>query len=119
MATQFKVTFRGTGQLNGPVPINKTVEYDEVVARSFSGSKKDEVILSALAGFYPGVEINPRQIGIQIQEVISPKKEKKSKKNKISKKPTPIFAHPWWLFPFRIIWRILRWFFITIFIEKQ
>jgi len=117
MSSKFKVTFTGTGQLNGPVPINKIVEYDSVIAKSFTGPKRDETILSALEVFYPGVEINPKQIGVNIQE-IRPKVEKKkksSKKSKSHKKLTPIFANPWWLFPIRIVWRIIRWFFLTIY----
>mgnify|MGYP000927574910 CR=1 FL=1 len=61
-----KVTLKGTGQLNGPVIINKTIEIDDVQARAFVGPKKDEVITSTIAVHYPGVKINPRQIGVNV-----------------------------------------------------
>ena len=60
------ITLRGTGQLNGPVIIDKTIEIDDVVARSFHGSNKEELILSTLEIHYPGVKINPKQIGINV-----------------------------------------------------
>ena len=62
-----KITFRGTGQLNGVVSINKTIEIDNVQAANFKGPKRDEAIQATLAVHYPGVKINPRQIGIEIK----------------------------------------------------
>lgn len=85
MKEQFEVTFTGTGQLNGPVPINKTVIYDAEVARGFQGSQRDEAIADALAVFFPGVQIETNRISINIKKVEQPK-EKKSKKIK-KKKP--------------------------------
>ena len=61
-----KVTLRGTGQLNGPVAINKTIEIDTKQAQNFSGPKRDEVVLATLQVYYPGVKVNPRQIGINV-----------------------------------------------------
>lgn len=61
-----QVTIKGTGQLNGVVIINKTMEMDDVQARAFIGSKKDEVISAVIAVHYPGVKINPRQIGVNV-----------------------------------------------------
>ena len=61
-----KITFKGTGQLKGPVIINKTIEVDDSQAKNFVGQKRDEVILAALANHFPGVKINPKQIGIVV-----------------------------------------------------
>jgi hypothetical protein len=61
-----KVTLKGTGQLNGTVVINKTIEMDNVQARGFVGPKKDEVIIATLAVHYPGVKVDPRKIGINV-----------------------------------------------------
>ena len=43
-----EATFRGTGQLNGPVPINKTIEVDEQTAQNIGGSKRNDVKLALL-----------------------------------------------------------------------
>ncbi|MBX2960711.1 MAG: hypothetical protein KF732_12240 [Flavobacteriales bacterium] len=61
-----KVTLKGTGQLNGPVVIDKTIEMDSNQARAFVGSKKDEVITATISAHYPGVKINPKQIGVNV-----------------------------------------------------
>ncbi len=61
-----KVTLKGTGQLNGSVHINKTIEMDNVQARAFVGSKRDEVIIATLASHYPGVKIDPKKIGVNV-----------------------------------------------------
>ena len=73
-----EVTFRGTGQLNGPVPITKTIEVDIETAKNLGGSKRDDVILAILAVHYPGVRINPRQIGMEIK-YDAPKQKAKNK----------------------------------------
>ena len=39
---------------------------DDVQARAFTSSKKDEVITATLAIHYPAVKINPRQIGVNV-----------------------------------------------------
>lgn len=52
MEKVYKVTFRATGQLNGPVPITRTVEYDETAGRAFTGHKRDEAALAALITIY-------------------------------------------------------------------
>lgn len=64
----YKVTFRATGQLNGPVPITRTVEYDETAGRAFTGPKRDEAALAALSVLYPGVSF-PRAIGINVEVI--------------------------------------------------
>jgi len=61
-----KVTLKGVGQLNGPVIINKTIEMDEVQARTFTGPKRDEVIIGTIAVHYPGVKINPRRMNVVV-----------------------------------------------------
>ena len=61
-----KVTLKGIGQLNGPVVINKTLEFDTKQAQNFTGLKRDEVVLATLQIYFPGVKVNPRQIGINV-----------------------------------------------------
>lgn len=60
------VKLQGTGQLNGSVVINKTVEMDLQQARTFVGAKQDDVIVAFLAVHYPGVKINPKKIGVVV-----------------------------------------------------
>lgn len=62
----YRVTLKTTGQLNGPVPITRTIEYDEIAGRAFSGSKRDEAALAALSVLYPGVSF-PKNIGINVE----------------------------------------------------
>ena len=45
-----QVTFMGTGQLNGPVIINKTIELDDKIALSLGGSKRNEIISATKSG---------------------------------------------------------------------
>ena len=61
---QSKVTIKGTGQLNGNVVINKTVEMDSVMANKFMGSSRYEVIEAFLNTNYPGVKVNPKNFGV-------------------------------------------------------
>jgi 23S rRNA maturation-related 3'-5' exoribonuclease YhaM len=100
------IKLRGTGQLNGTVVIDKELELDDKIAQSLFGPKKNEVIRNIIAIHYPGVKINPKQIGIQSielkKEISSIKKTKNSSSQK--KSPTPII-----FLPFKIIWRILKW----------
>lgn len=64
-----KVTFRGTGQLNGPVIINKTLELEDKIAQGLTGANKDEVKSAILDVHFPGVKINPRQISVEIVNI--------------------------------------------------
>nr|WP_299035015.1 hypothetical protein [uncultured Tenacibaculum sp.] len=73
------VTVRGTGQLNGPVKINKTVEIEEEMAQKFMGRYREDVITEFLNVHYPGVKINPRQISVNVVS----KKQKKMKRKSI------------------------------------
>lgn len=61
-----KVTLKGSGQLNGVVIINKTIEMDNVQASAYTGSKRYEVILSTLHIYYPGVKVEPKNIGVNV-----------------------------------------------------
>lgn len=61
-----KITFRGTGQLNGPVPINKTIEIDSSQIKNFTGSKSYEATVAVLAIHYPGVRIEKGRVGMEI-----------------------------------------------------
>lgn len=106
------VTFRGTGQLNGPVPINKTIEVDLQTAKNLGGSKGDDVTLAILAIHYPGVKINPRQIG-RVLNYDTPKNTRKSVKRtaKIKEKtPVTIFSIMKFLIisPFKLLWWFLK-----------
>ncbi len=107
-----KVTFRGTGQLNGPRIIDKVLEVENQVAIDLLGRNRDRVILALLAVHYAGVEINPRKMGISIDtldnkndynEAINFLKKTKPKSFKFSS----IFL---WIifFPFKLLWWILK-----------
>lgn len=61
-----KVILKGSGQLNGSVVINKTLELDSVQAKSLVGPKKDEAIVALLAVHYPGVKVNPKTIRVVV-----------------------------------------------------
>ena len=79
-----EATFRGTGQLNGPVPINKTIEVDEQTAQNLGGSKRNDVKLALLSVHYPGVKINPKNISVNINRIN--KKEDHNDFGKFAKK---------------------------------
>jgi len=74
----WKVTIKGTGQLNGPVPINKTVEMDERAAKAFSGSKRAKAIEAFVQTHYPGVKINPSQFSANVNPIKSNSNNKNS-----------------------------------------
>jgi hypothetical protein len=119
-----QVTFRGTGQLNGPVIINKTIELDDKIAQSLGGPKRDEVKTAILAIHFPGVKIKPNQIGCEIKSIKEPKatinvsnnyeKTNNHKKQKSSFSFSNIFL---WLlfFPFKLAW----WMFKAIWNDKD
>lgn len=71
MATKIIVTFKGTGQLNGSIIINKTIEFERNAGIVFTGSKRNDAILSTLAVHYPGVKIDPKRIGLEIKTIES------------------------------------------------
>ncbi len=109
-----QVTFMGTGQLNGPVIINKTIELDDKIALSLGGSKRNEIKLEILAIHFPGVKINPSQISCQIKDIKSTNVQKNisSKKDNYNNKKSSfsIFNLLLWLFffPFKFAWWILK-----------
>lgn len=112
-----QVTFRGTGQLNGPIIINKTIELDDRTASTLTGLKRDGVKLAILAIHYPGVKIKPNQIGCEIIDIRPPKitkiqkNEYENKTNYIKQKSSfSIVNIILWLlfFPFKLAWWLLK-----------
>ena len=117
-----KVTFRGTGQLNGPVIINKTLEFDDRTASTLTGLKRNDVILAILAVHYPGVRINTKNIGMESiyfnENNIRKENEKTPRKNSSNKKTsfTLFSIIKFFLFlPFRIF----RMFFKAIWNDRD
>lgn len=106
------VTFRGTGQLNGVVSINKTIEIDMQTAIDLGGFERDEVKLAILAVHFPGVRIDPRQIGSEIKyHTPNPKIRPISTKNKKNRStPITFFSILKFLIflPFKLFWGFLR-----------
>uniref|UniRef100_UPI00404A4BA0 hypothetical protein n=1 Tax=Flavobacterium sp. TaxID=239 RepID=UPI00404A4BA0 len=86
MEKQCKVTVKGTGQLNGPKIINKTVIMDSSMAKEFTGSKRYDVIEDFVRTHYPGVKINPKSFGANVVPIIevSEKSKKKDDKKEIT-----------------------------------
>ena len=112
-----QVTFRGTGQLNGPVIINKTIELDDKIAQSLGGPKRDEVKTAILAVHFPGVRIKPNQIGCEIKDIKEPKTNqnqiRNSQKATNYKKQKSSFSFSniilWiFFFPFKLVWWVLK-----------
>jgi hypothetical protein len=112
-----QVTFRGTGQLNGPVIINKTIELEDKIAQSLLGPKRDDVKLAILAVHFPGVKIKPNQIGCEVNSVKETKVSKNSnssyQKTNSYKQQKSSFSFSnilLWIifFPFKLVWWILK-----------
>lgn len=112
-----QVTFRGTGQLNGPVIINKTIELDDKIAQSLAGPKKDEVKTAILSVHFPGVRIKPNQIGLEIKDIkkseIPKNQNNKSIKTttfKSKKSPFSFSNIILWIlfFPFKLAWWLIK-----------
>lgn len=83
---QSKVTIKGTGQLNGNVVINKTVEMDSAMANKFMGSSRYEVIEAFLNTNYPGVKVNPKNFGVNVVPIKSSSEKSSSSKSSSSSK---------------------------------
>lgn len=64
-----RITFKGSGQLNGVVVINKSIEVDDQQVKGFKGQNRNDIILATLAVHYPGVKINPHNIGVNIEKI--------------------------------------------------
>lgn len=87
MKKKYKVTVRGTGQLNGPVIINKTIELDDhVMAYKFMGGDRYVVFEDFVKTYYPGVKVNPKDLAANVQ-VIEEKENRKSTVNKYDDEP--------------------------------
>lgn len=108
-----QVTFRGTGQLNGPVIINKTIELEDKIAQSLLGPNRDEVKSAILAVHFPGVKIKPNQIGCEVTTVKVNNNKSSSQKTTNAKKQKKPFSFSnilLWilLFPFKLVWWIFK-----------
>lgn len=78
-----RITLKGTGQLGGPVMIDKVVEMDTHMANKFMGYNRHTVIEEFLKVHYPGVKINSKNIHVNIVHLKdTSEKEKKKKKDK-------------------------------------
>jgi hypothetical protein len=106
----YNITFRGTGQLNGVVIINKTIEVDDRTATSLTGLKSDEVKDAILAIHYPGVKIDPSKISTQSNYVNTKKVTKQSSNTKKAKFDFTFSNIILWIlfFPFKLIWWIVK-----------
>lgn len=112
-----KVTFRGTGQLNGPVGIYKTLEFDDKTASTLTGPKREDVILAILAIHYPGVRIDPKKIGIEsiyFNENNIAKQNERTPRNNAKKKKTSFSLFSIITFFLFLPFRIFRMFFKAI-----
>ena len=107
-------TFRGTGQLNGPININKTIEIDDVTAKNLGGQNRDDVKKAILSVHFPGVKINPRQIGVEIKRGHSKKEDYNDLTGFLkSNSPKKTFSFTnilTWIifFPIKLAWWILK-----------
>lgn len=109
-----QVTFRGTGQLNGPVIINKTIELEDQIAYSLTGAKRNEVKLAILENHFPGVKINPNQIGCEVRDIkkkktptnsTQSKKINQSSRSSFSISSIILFLLFW---PFKLAWWLIK-----------
>ena len=63
----YEVTVKGSGQLSGPVIVNKTVIMEEQMAAKFNGANRYEVIEAFVKQHYPGIRIdNIRNFGANV-----------------------------------------------------
>jgi hypothetical protein len=110
-----RVTFRGTGQLNGPVIINKTLEFDDKTASTLTGSKRNDVILAILAMHYPGVRIDPKNIGIESNSITKKEDDLFNQFKGVKAKNKSGKFTIWSLIflPITIVWRILKFIWRT------
>jgi hypothetical protein len=117
-----KVTFRGTGQLNGPVIINKTLEFDDKTASTLTGLKRNDVILAILAIHYPGVRIDPKKIGMEsiyFNENNIRKENAKNPRKNSSNKKTSFSLYSIIKFFLFLPFRIFRMFFKAIWNDRD
>lgn len=107
-----RVTFRGTGQLNGPRSINKVLELEDQTAKDLMGQNRDRVILALMAVHFPGVEIKPKNIGINVESIYE-KADSNNAKQFLKKTKPSSFSFTniilWILFfPFKLVWWMLK-----------
>lgn len=80
MGRMYKVTVRGTGQLNGPLKVDKTVIMEEQMAAKFNGGSRYEVIEAFVKTHYPGIRIDSiRGFAANVVLIPEDKVEKESK----------------------------------------
>lgn len=66
--SKYKVTVKGTVQLNGPVSVNKSIIVDERQAQMYTGAKRYDAIEGFLKVHYPGCRIpNIRNFGVEVK----------------------------------------------------
>jgi hypothetical protein len=100
MSKTYNVIIKGTGQLNGQVRIDKTFEVDEQQAKLYRGNQRDKAIIGAVAFHYPGVEVNPRNLSVNVVPVALSKNAKGKSKSVF--RGNPLFL------PFRIVWYLIK-----------
>lgn len=112
-----RVTFHGTGQLNGPKSLNMVLELDDSTARDLMGPSREKVVLALMAVHFPGVVVNPRNVGMNIVEIKEkrntntiksiPRKIQNTHKTKSSFSLFNLFL--WvFFFPFKLAWWLLK-----------
>lgn len=101
----YKVRIQGTGQLNGLVQIDKTIEVNQSMIGEFSSNKRDEVILNVINTYYPAVKVDPRRIGITVTQLDLKGNISESNKNIDNKKAE---SSSFLFLPFKIIWFIIK-----------
>lgn len=105
-----QATFRGFGQLNGSRMINLTIEVEDKTALDLHGPSRDSVKQAILSIHYPGVKINPKDVGVEIKSIEDSKPINKSGKKTNIKKSFSLsnIILSLLFFPFKLAWRILK-----------
>ena len=105
-----QVRILGSGQLNGPISVNKTILLEDNIANKLPSS--DEAKLALLALHFPGVKFNPRQMSFSISQYkesrpkpIKAKQKVKGDKKKLTFGRIILFVL---LLPFKLIWWLLK-----------
>lgn len=90
MGKIYRVTVNGTGQLNGPVRIYKVIDFDDhLAANRMTGSKRYEVLAEWVKVHYPGVKVNPKSLGTNLQVIETSEKKQKKGSTKNNKNLIP------------------------------
>jgi len=105
-----QVRIIGTGQLNGPISVNKTILLEDNIANRLQGN--DEAKLALLAVHFPGVKFNPRQISFTISQYREPKRKTIKAKQKVKKEKKQLsfgtIISFILLLPFKLVWWVLK-----------